>query len=125
MSRYKGAMPKRTHGWGAYVDRKKCDAATAAAEITDAAFSRCVACGEDTFVDELRAGYCAVCARDRVFIASDILCLQTSERALCLEIEGEPHWFPKSQFCLGNEVRRGGDRGTVVIKRWIAEKKGL
>lgn len=37
----------------------------------------------------------------------------------------KPIWFPQSQIHANSEVWKEGDEGTLVVKRWIAEQKGL
>lgn len=48
-----------------------------------------------------------------------------SEKALLVEIGFEDFWIPFSQIDDDSEVYQRGDEGTIIITRWIAEKKGL
>lgn len=48
-----------------------------------------------------------------------------TDRGLLVRIDGETAWLPKSQLSDDSEVRRAGDKGDLVIPRWLAEDKGL
>lgn len=50
-----------------------------------------------------------------------------TEKALLCVIEGAEHWIPKSQIHDDSEVFDGvnHDQGRLVVKRWLAEEKGL
>lgn len=48
----------------------------------------------------------------------------TDKAVLCV-IEGKQHWIPQSQIRPNSEVWKQGDKGTLVISRWIAEQKDL
>lgn len=37
----------------------------------------------------------------------------------------EEGWIPKSQILKDSEVQEVGDKGTLLISTWIAEKRGL
>lgn len=42
-----------------------------------------------------------------------------------LEDQEEALWFPQSTIDEDSEVWRPGDKGTLVVSQWIAEKKNL
>ena len=48
-----------------------------------------------------------------------------TDGALCVELNDAEVWIPHSQVHDDSEVYKKGDRGKLVITRWIAEKKGL
>lgn len=42
--------------------------------------------------------------------------------------DGGEHWVPKSQINDDSELRANhdrGERGTLIVKRWLAEARGL
>jgi hypothetical protein len=48
-----------------------------------------------------------------------------TEKAMLLKFpDGEEHWIPKSQI-EETSVDEKGDTGTVVLKKWICEQRGL
>ena len=51
--------------------------------------------------------------------------LQETEKAIKCEIEGEEFWIPKSVIHEDSEVYEEGTEGSLIIKRWWAEKNGL
>ena len=55
----------------------------------------------------------------------DSECIQETDAALLVSIDGEEHWIPKSQITDDSEVWKQGDVGTLVITEWIAQEKGL
>lgn len=55
----------------------------------------------------------------------DVLCIAETDEAILVEIDGDQHWIPQSQVNDDSEVWSKGDEGTLIITRWIAEKKGL
>lgn len=55
----------------------------------------------------------------------DVSTVQESDRALCVLIDGQRRWVPKSVIHDDSEVYRDGDRGTLVVKEWWAEKEGF
>ncbi len=56
---------------------------------------------------------------------SNAVCVKSTERAVCVNINGEDHWLPRSQMGPGNEIEDEGDDGTLVCSEWIAGEKGL
>ena len=36
--------------------------------------------------------------------------------------DGIDHWLARSQLCPGTTVQRVGDRGTVIITQWLAQR---
>jgi len=64
-------------------------------------------------------------SKDRT-VEIEAYCLHATDAALLVEVDGEEIWIPKSQIDLSvSEVTGVGDRGTLVITRWIAQKKNL
>lgn len=54
----------------------------------------------------------------------EILYITDKGGVLCL-IEGEKHWLPQSQIHENSECWETGDKGELIISRWIAERRGL
>jgi hypothetical protein len=50
---------------------------------------------------------------------------QTDEALLCEIEEGDEIWIPRVQIDESSQVSEEGDEGTLVVSRWIADKKGL
>lgn len=48
----------------------------------------------------------------------------TEKAVLVRRANGEEVWVPQSQICDDSEIFRRGDTGTLVVKRWYAEKEG-
>lgn len=44
--------------------------------------------------------------------------------AILVQISGKEYWIPYLQVASMSEVIAPGERGTLVVKRWIAENKG-
>jgi hypothetical protein len=55
----------------------------------------------------------------------DVLCTYSTPKAIKVTIEDEEHWIPQSQVHDDSEVYKTGQRGTLVITRWIAQQRGL
>lgn len=57
----------------------------------------------------------------------DVKAVYDSGEALKCVIDGAEVWIPHSQIDEDSEVRDadGNAEGTLVVSRWIAEKKGL
>ena len=55
----------------------------------------------------------------------DVLCTYQTQKAIKVTIEDEEHWIPQSQVHDDSEVYKVGQRGTLVITRWIAQQRGL
>lgn len=51
--------------------------------------------------------------------------LRESERALRVRWGSSEEWFPKGQIRSRSECQHDGDRGLLVVTRWIAEQKGM
>ena len=49
---------------------------------------------------------------------------ETDLALLCI-IDDKQVWIPKSVVHEDSEVAGEGDSGTIVVKRWFAEKQGL
>ena len=61
-----------------------------------------------------------------VFALEDVKVLQETDKALLIDLEGEPVWVPKS--CIDfeeSDVERVGDEGILMVQEWWAEKEGL
>lgn len=124
----------RDTGWGAYIDRAQHRAGMDAAEIVDNAFAACVACGQSVGKEDLDHGYCTIednsnlkytpCAEKRVYIG-DGRCMDDREEGLVIELAGRTVLLPRKAFCKGNTLRKVGDEGTFIIRRWVAQQKGL
>lgn len=55
----------------------------------------------------------------------NVRAVAASSLALCVQIGDDVEWIPESQIHADSEVFEVGHFGTLVITRWIAEKKGL
>ena len=55
----------------------------------------------------------------------DVTCIKETAAAVCVTIEGEEHWIPKSQIHDDSEVYADGTSGTLIISAWIAEKRKI
>lgn len=56
---------------------------------------------------------------------ADVVAIRESDKAILVLINGDEHWIPKSQIDETSEVLTGTSSGVLVIKRWLAEQKGL
>ena len=55
-----------------------------------------------------------------------VVCIRESAKAiLCVGPTGKPRWIPSSVVHEDSEVFALNQRGTLVVKRWWAEKEGL
>jgi hypothetical protein len=61
---------------------------------------------------------------ERFICHDDVTVERETDKALLCVIAGEEHWVPKSQIADESEVFAENTRGTLVIKRWLAEQKG-
>ena len=49
----------------------------------------------------------------------NVVALRETEKALYCQVEtGKCRWVPKSQIQFNSEVKRAGDRGTLVVTDW-------
>jgi len=55
----------------------------------------------------------------------DVECIAATERAIRVVIAGNTRWIPQSQITPMSEVYQLGDRGTLIVTAWFAEKEGL
>ena len=55
----------------------------------------------------------------------DVEVIADTEKAILCVIEGKQHWIPQSQVREDSEVWKKGDKGTLIISRWIAEQKDI
>jgi hypothetical protein len=61
---------------------------------------------------------------DELIAVDDMWCKQETEMALLVvDANYDEIWMPKSQIADSSEVLEKDDRGTLVVTRWIAEKK--
>lgn len=59
-------------------------------------------------------------------VAASVTVEAATPKALMVRVEGvEPFWVPRSQVMEGTDVFDKGDVGTLVMPRWLAEKRGL
>jgi|SRR5262245_58974850 len=60
----------------------------------------------------------------RIFDVTEVL--NETPKALLIEttFEGK-FWVPKSQLSQGNEVKAIGDKGRLIISRWLANQRRL
>ena len=54
----------------------------------------------------------------------DVVAERATQKALCVRVDGNEVWVPQSQIDDESEVYKEGDKGTLVVSRWIAEQKG-
>jgi hypothetical protein len=69
---------------------------------------------------------CEYCNRSVEF--EDCICTAVAESELAILVtltDGEQIWLPCSTISVESEVQDYGDRGTLIVNSWIAEKKGL
>lgn len=50
---------------------------------------------------------------------------EKTQGALLINCKGKEYWIPCVQVAPMSEVMTTGDKGILVIKRWIAEQKGF
>lgn len=55
----------------------------------------------------------------------EVYCVRETDKALIVEIDGEEQVIPKSQISEESDVQELADEGTLVIPKWLAEKKEL
>lgn len=55
----------------------------------------------------------------------NVVALRETAKGLQVRANGQEVWLAKSQVPDASEVRFDGDRGTLLLPRWIAEEKGL
>jgi hypothetical protein len=57
----------------------------------------------------------------------DVECIAQTERAIRVVIAKgvRMRWIPQSQITPMSEVYQLGDRGTLIVTAWFAEKEGL
>jgi hypothetical protein len=55
----------------------------------------------------------------------DVKVLKETDKALLVDLEGEPVWVPKSCVDDDSEVYRLGDEGTLLVSEWWAIREGL
>jgi len=49
----------------------------------------------------------------------------TSERAICITIDGVQHWVPRSQIEEPDELEPSFGPGDCMVKEWFVDKEGL
>jgi hypothetical protein len=50
---------------------------------------------------------------------------EKAQGALLVNCKGHEYWIPTMQVAPMSEVLNAGDKGILVVKRWIAEQKGF
>jgi hypothetical protein len=60
----------------------------------------------------------------------DCTCIRETRKACLIRVPGTGKapaevWVPKSVIHDDSEVYKEGDRGTLIVARWFAEKEGL
>ena len=60
--------------------------------------------------------------RDLVTIPNARTLDESAKGLRCDFGDGAEHWVPKSQIAPQSEVKRGGDRGFLVVPKWWAER---
>jgi len=50
---------------------------------------------------------------------------EKAQGALLINCQGKEYWIPFVQVAPMSEVMAAGDKGILVVKRWIAEQKGF
>ena len=56
---------------------------------------------------------------------ADVEVIVDGGTALLCVIDGKQVWVPVLEMKYGSEVAKVGDRGKLVISRWLAEQVGL
>jgi hypothetical protein len=51
-------------------------------------------------------------------------CVKETELAICIEIDGDSQWIPRSLID-GDPPEKGDGDGTILVALWFAEKEGL
>ncbi|MGH7961768.1 MAG: hypothetical protein ACRERD_08060, partial [Candidatus Binatia bacterium] len=71
--------------------------------------------------------YAPVAARPGSYsVAIDnALVIAKTDRAMLVVIARRELWIPVSQICIGSEVKKKNDYGTLIVTRWFAERAGL
>jgi hypothetical protein len=66
------------------------------------------------------------------FTIENVEAIRETEKGLLARWDGpkgpndrSTHWLPKSQIKAASEVRKHGDRGTLIVTRWFAETAKL
>jgi len=52
-------------------------------------------------------------------------CIRSTTQAILVVIDGAEHWIPQSQIHADSEVWKRGDKGKLIISKWIGAKRGL
>lgn len=68
---------------------------------------------------------------DGAYVAiADAVCMHKTDKkdakalgALLVNVKGKEYWIPVAQVAPMSEVVNTGDKGILVVKRWIAEQK--
>lgn len=61
---------------------------------------------------------------DEPHTMGDGKCTRATEKALLVLIGDKETWVPQSVVHDDSEIYKVGDEGTLVVKRWWAEKNG-
>ena len=63
---------------------------------------------------------------DTIYVDAEIVA--KGGRAILCNVEGEEFWIPHSEITNDSELdgkSDKGDEGTLAIKRWLAEERGI
>ena len=64
--------------------------------------------------------------RNALVSVSDVVALRETQRGLQVRAgSGEAVWLARSQVHATSDVKFDGDRGTLVVPKWVADEKGL
>ena len=60
-----------------------------------------------------------------LFALEDVKVLKETDKAILIDLDGEPVWVPKACIGEGSEVLVLGDEGTLLVAEWWAVKEGF
>lgn len=63
--------------------------------------------------------------KDTNVLLLGVECLRDTNSAILVFFNGEEHWIPQSQIHEDSEVWKRGDKGKLIITKWIAKKRNL
>jgi hypothetical protein len=62
---------------------------------------------------------------DKNIVVPGVECVRDGDRAILVVIDGTEHWIPQSQIHGDSDVWKRGDKGKLIITKWIGAKRGL
>lgn len=62
---------------------------------------------------------------DTIEIEVDVPVTKSTEKAIMINYEGETFWIPRVLIQSDSEVKDEGDKGTLIIPQWFADKEGI